>query len=166
MPCHRCLFKFQDIRGAGITGSSDRDWAPNPAYDFSVKSFDSKPQDGYDKFDLKRMARERMGQDQGATKQAHDSGPFNVKNQSQALQRQLLEQQIAENAARKEVKFVDLLVVFFSIICALQAMRVRLAKQEALDEERISRQINAQNGGHSNDRSPPSRAIIRFAQTP
>ena len=112
------------------------------------------------------MARERMGQDQGATKQAHDSGPFNVKNQSQALQRQLLEQQIAENAARKEVNFFDLLVVFFSIICTLQAMRVRLAKQEALDEERISRQINAQNGGHSNDRSPPSRAIIRFAQTP
>lgn len=59
-----------------------------------------------------------MGQDQGATKQGHDSGPFNVKNQSQALQRQLLEQQIAENAARKEVKLVDLLVVFFQS-CAL-----------------------------------------------
>jgi hypothetical protein len=44
-------------------------------------------------------------------------------------------------------------------------MRARLAKQEALDEERISRQINAQNGGHSNDRSPPSRAIIRSAHT-
>lgn len=114
-PCHRCLYKFQDIRGAGITGSADRDWVPNPAYDFSVKSFDSKPQDGYDKFDLKRMARERMGQDQGATKQGHESGPFNIKNQSQALQRQLLEQQIAENAARKEVKLVDLLVgVFFN----------------------------------------------------
>lgn len=40
-------------------------------------------------------------------------------------------------------------------------MRVRLAKQEALDEERFARQNNAGAGGGPNDRSPPSRAIIR-----
>jgi hypothetical protein len=39
---------------------------------------------------------------------------------------------------------------------------VRLAKQEALDEERIARQNNAGIGGGSNDRSPTNRAIIRF----
>ncbi len=54
-----------------------------------------------------------MGQDQSATKQGHDFETLNLKNQSQVLQRQLLEQQIAENAARKEVKPVDLLVVYF-----------------------------------------------------
>lgn len=130
-----------DIRGAGITGSGDRDWAPNPAFDVSIKSFDSHPQDGYDKFDLKRMARERVVPEQSSKNQIRELDHQSAKNQSQILQRQLLEQQIAENAARKE------------------AMRARLAKQELQDEEKIARQMNAGNGG-SNEDSPPSRAII------
>ena len=44
-----------------------------------------------------------MGQEQGAKTQGRDLDLHSVKNQSQALQRQLLEQQIAENAVRKEV---------------------------------------------------------------
>jgi hypothetical protein len=43
-------------------------------------------------------------------------------------------------------------------------MRARLAKQELQDEERIARQMNADNGG-SNENSPPSRAIIRCPLT-
>ena len=110
---HRFVFtRFQDIRGAGITGSGERDWAPNPAFDFSVKNFDSNPQDGYDKFDLKRIARDRMGQDPSVKNQVRELDQQSAKNQSQALQRQLLEQQIAENAARKEVKLIYQLLMF------------------------------------------------------
>jgi hypothetical protein len=128
------LFKIsQDIRGAGITGSGDRDWAPNPAFDFSIKSFDSHPQDGYDKFDLKRMARERVVPppapnnntefdfkhhaaqvpEQSSKNQTRELDHQSAKNQSQILQRQLLEQQIAENAARKEVYCVCVVNVRF-----------------------------------------------------
>jgi hypothetical protein len=43
-------------------------------------------------------------------------------------------------------------------------MRARLAMQDALDDDRIARQTkHAGNGGGSNDRSPPSRAIIRYS---
>jgi hypothetical protein len=100
--CVESIFiPFQDIRGAGITGSGDRDWAPNPAFEFGVKSFDSKPQDGYHKFDLKRMA--RVGMEQGPRNQDFEMDQHIAKEQGQALQRRQLEQQIAENAARKEV---------------------------------------------------------------
>ena len=44
-----------------------------------------------------------MGQEQGTKTQGRDLDLHSAKNQSQALQRQLLEQQIAENAVRKEV---------------------------------------------------------------
>lgn len=98
-----CCNIFQDIRGAGITGAGDRDWAPNPAFDFSIQSFDSKPQDGYGRFDLKRMAQDKMGPQLNNNNQSFETEQHHAKNQSQALQRQVLEQQIAENAARKEV---------------------------------------------------------------
>jgi hypothetical protein len=47
------------------------------------------------------MARDKMGKEQKI--QGRDLDLHSAKNQSQALQRQLLEQQIAENAVRKEV---------------------------------------------------------------
>ena len=99
----------QDIRGAGITGSGDRDWAPNPAFDFGVKSYDSKPQDGYHKFDLKRMA--RVGAEQGPKNQGFEQEQLDSKAQGQAVQRRLLEQQISENASRKEVSHNAQLVI-------------------------------------------------------
>jgi hypothetical protein len=100
----------QDIRGAGITGSADRDWAPNTAFEFSAKGFDSKPQDGFDRFDLKRMAREKVSQNQGVKNQSFELEQH--QNQSKLHQRQLLEEQIAENAARKEVICTVQLVFF------------------------------------------------------
>ena len=44
-------------------------------------------------------------------------------------------------------------------------MRARLAMQDALDDDRIAKQNkNGGNEGGSNDRSPPSRAIIRYPE--